>query len=90
MTSGHVQGSPNLNQFLHNLVRIETLRGTVLHGGVVSIDPVSNTAILLSFPLKGDRQSVATSELLLVPAVDWTRHGPNVYKDTKTLNVAFS
>jgi hypothetical protein len=82
MTSGHVEGSPNLNHYLHSLVRIETLRGTVLHGGVVSIDPVSNTAILLSFPLNCDRQSVATSELLLVPAVDWNRHGPNIYKDT--------
>ena len=35
-----------LTQLLYNTVQVKTERGTVLEGGLLAIDPVSNTAVL--------------------------------------------
>jgi hypothetical protein len=63
-----------LAQSLYHAVQIETDRGTTLEGGLVTIDPVSNTAVLLllvsSPPTVTD---LAGSELLLIPAVNWDK-----------------
>jgi hypothetical protein len=67
MTSCHIYGA-KLVKFLHQSVRIETDRGTVVQGGVVAIDPVSNTAVLLSLDSCSD---AATAELTVVPGVKW-------------------
>ena len=59
-----------LTQLLYNTVQVKTERGTVLEGGLLAIDPVSNTAVLL---LSQSASSVASAELLLVPALDWSQ-----------------
>ena len=74
MTSRPIHGA-KLTPYLHSLVRLETDRGSSLYGGVVAIDPVSNTAVLLPSPVRESTgsTSVATAELLVVPDVNWDR-----------------
>jgi uncharacterized tellurite resistance protein B-like protein len=61
-----------LAQMLHHMVQIETERGTVLEGGLIAIDPVSNTAVLIS-PTTASNCQIADAELLLIPAVKWDK-----------------
>jgi Gemin6 protein len=59
-----------LAQMFYHMVQIETERGTRLEGGLIAIDPVSNTAVLIS-PTTASNCQIADTELLLIPAVKW-------------------
>ena len=60
-----------LIKHLYCHIELQSRRGEAVAGGLVAVDPVSDTAIIVKMKENSDSENIDDLEVILVPFVDW-------------------